>query len=160
MQIIELLKSSDAPEQDIATFVRANIIFWLLGAPDGHAKNCSIFINPTGFRLTPLYDVLSAQPSLDTSQIRRKRFKLAMSIGKNRHYLIHQVLPHHFMQTAKQAGISLKSVAATIEELRDTAEKCVATVIDGLENSVPQSVFEPIQKGVAERIERLEIVEE
>ena len=160
MQIIELLKSSDTPEQDIATFMRANIIFWLLGATDGHAKNFSIFLNPTGFQLTPLYDVLSSQPSLDANQIQRKQFKLAMSVGKNRHYLIHQVLPRHFMQTAEQAGISLKSVAATIEELRDTAEKSVAAVIIGLGNSVPQSVFEPIQKGIIERVGRLRIVEE
>ncbi len=155
VQIIELLKSSDTPEQDIATFVRANIIFWLLGATDGHAKNFSIFLNPTGFRLTPLYDVLSGQPSLDAGQIQRKQFKLAMSVGKNRHYLIHQILPRHFMQTAEQAGISLKSVTTTIEELRDTAAKSVVIVINGLGNSVPQSVYEPIHKGIAGRIERL-----
>ena len=159
LQIIKLLKSSDTPEQDIATFMRANIIFWLLGATDGHAKNFSIFLNPTGFRLTPFYDVLSSQPSLDTNQIQRKQFKLAMSIGKNRHYLIHQVLPRHFMQTAEQAGISLKSVATTIEELRDTAKKSVAAVIEGLGNSIAQSVFEPVQKGIIERIERLGITE-
>ncbi len=155
VQIIELLKSSDTPEQDIATFVRANIVFWLLGATDGHAKNFSIFLNPTGFRLTPLYDVLSSQPGLDSGQIQRQQFKLAMSIGKNRHYLIHQVLPRHFMQTAEQAGISLKSVATTIEELRDTARKSVVAVIDGLGNSIPPTVFESIQKGIIERIERL-----
>jgi serine/threonine-protein kinase HipA len=160
VQIIELLKSSDTPEQDIATFMRANIIFWLLGATDGHAKNFSIFLNPTGFRLTPLYDVLSSQPSLDANQIQRKQFKLAMSIGKNRHYFIHQVLPRHFMQTAEQAGISLKSVATTIEELRDTAEKSVSTVVGMLGNSVSQSVFGPIQRGIIERIERLGIIDE
>lgn len=160
VQIIELLKSSDAPENDIAIFMRANIIFWLLGATDGHAKNFSIFLNPTGFGLTPLYDVLSSQPSLDANQIQRKQFKLAMSIGKNRHYLIHHVLPRHFAQTAEQASISLKSVATTIEELRDTAEKSVAAVIGGLGNSVPQSVFGPIQKGLVERIGRLGIADE
>lgn len=160
VQIIELLKSSDTPDQDIAIFMRANIIFWLLGATDGQAKNFSIFLNPTGFQLTPLYDVLSSQPSLDAGQIQRKQFKLAMSIGKNRHYLIHQVLSRHFMQTAEQAGISLKSVATTIEELRDTAGKSVADVVGGLGNSVPQSVFGPIQKGIVERIERLGITEE
>jgi serine/threonine-protein kinase HipA len=159
VQIIELLKSSDAPDQDIATFMRANIIFWLLGATDGHAKNFSIFLNPAGFQLTPLYDVLSSQPSLNANQIQRNQFKLAMSIGKNRHYLIHQVLPRHFMQTAEQAGISLKNVAATIEELRDTAAKSVADVVDRLGNSVPQSVLGPIQNGIIERLERLELTD-
>ena len=86
-EIINLLKGSDTPDADIATFMRANIIFWLLGATDGHAKNFSMFLSPGGrFRMTPLYDVLTAQPSLDDGQIPRKKFKLAMSVGTNRHY--------------------------------------------------------------------------
>ncbi|MDB5838281.1 MAG: HipA N-terminal domain protein, partial [Herminiimonas sp.] len=35
----------------------------LLRATDGHAKNFSIFLQPGGYyRMTPLYDVLSARP--------------------------------------------------------------------------------------------------
>ena len=46
-------------------------MFWLLGATDGHAKNFSIFLLPGGrFRLTPLYDVMSAQPNVDAGEIR------------------------------------------------------------------------------------------
>jgi serine/threonine-protein kinase HipA len=90
-EVINLLKGSDTPDVDITTFVRANIIFWLLGATDGHAKNFSVFITPGGrFRMTPAYDVLTAQPSLDAGQIPRKKFKLAMSVGKNRHYDVHE----------------------------------------------------------------------
>ena len=93
-EIITLLKASDAPEADIAVFVRANIMLWLLGATDGHAKNFSIFLAPGGgFRMTPLYDVLTAQPSLAAHQIQQKKFRLAMSVGKNRHYEIHDILP-------------------------------------------------------------------
>ena len=44
--IINLLKGSDTPGADIATFMRANMIFWLLGATDGHAKNFSVLITP------------------------------------------------------------------------------------------------------------------
>ena len=61
--ILQLLKASDTANADLATFMRANIVFWLLGATDGHAKNFSIFLGSDGgFRMTPLYDVLSAQP--------------------------------------------------------------------------------------------------
>lgn len=81
--ILELLKGSDAPSQDLTMFLRASIVFWLIGATDGHAKNFSIFLGPGGrFRLTPLYDVLSAQPSLNAKQIQPKALKLAMSVGK------------------------------------------------------------------------------
>ncbi len=76
VEIINLLKGSDTPDTDIATFMRANIIFWILGATDGHAKNFSVFLGPGGrFRMTPLYDVLTAQPSLDADQILRKTWR-------------------------------------------------------------------------------------
>jgi serine/threonine-protein kinase HipA len=105
-EILELLKGSDTPDDDIATFLRANIIFWLLGATDGHAKNFSIFLTSGGrYRMTPLYDVLSAQPSLDAGQTQRKKFKLAMSVGKKRHYALNDIVPRHFVQTAEIAGI-------------------------------------------------------
>jgi len=100
VEIVELLKGSDTPEDDIAVFLRACVVFWLIGATDGHAKNFSIFLGPGGrFRMTPLYDVLTAQPSLDARQIPRKKFKLAMSVGKNRHYSVNEIVPRHFMQT-------------------------------------------------------------
>ncbi len=39
------------------------IIFWMMAATDGHAKNFSISIGPQGrYHLTPNYDVLSAWP--------------------------------------------------------------------------------------------------
>ena len=41
-QILDLLKASDEPEVDQRLFLKAQIVFWLLGATDGHAKNFSI----------------------------------------------------------------------------------------------------------------------
>lgn len=53
-EIIELLKGSDRPEDDIAVFLRACIVFWLIGATDGHAKNFSIFLSQAaGFEQSP-----------------------------------------------------------------------------------------------------------
>ena len=57
------LRGSDAPEADRNRFLATQLLFWLLAAPDGHAKNFSIFIEPEGrYRLTPLYDIMSAWP--------------------------------------------------------------------------------------------------
>jgi serine/threonine-protein kinase HipA len=43
--------------------LKAQILFWLISAMDGHAKNFSIFLGPGGsYQLTALYDVLSAEP--------------------------------------------------------------------------------------------------
>jgi len=53
-------------------------VFWLLAAIDGHAKNISTFLTPGGYRLTPLYDVMSAALY---PQFLAQKAKLAMSFG-------------------------------------------------------------------------------
>ncbi|MEP7456382.1 type II toxin-antitoxin system HipA family toxin [Phyllobacterium sp. SB3] len=153
-EIINLLKGSDAPDTDIATFIRANIIFWMLGATDGHAKNFSIFLSPGGrFRMTPLYDVLTAQPSLDADQIDRNRFKLAMSVGKNRHYAVHEIMPRHFMQTADLAGVGIPTMRAIFEDIIANAEWQAQTVIGSLPNSFPDQLVTSTLAAVKRRME-------
>jgi len=73
-KIAEFLKGSDTPDADHRTFFKAQIVFWLLGATDGHAKNFSIRLAPGGrFHLRPVYDIISTQPSLDAHHISRTR---------------------------------------------------------------------------------------
>src|SRR5437867_9577333 len=92
IDVLKLLKGSDTPAEDQKTFLKSQVLFWLIGATDGHAKNFSIFLGRGGrFQLTPIYDVLTAQPSLDDRQIERKQMKLAMSVGDSRHYRIDEV---------------------------------------------------------------------
>lgn len=151
-EVINLLKGSDTPEADVATFMRANIIFWLLGATDGHAKNFSVFITPGGrFRMTPAYDVLTAQPSLDTGQIQRKKFKLAMSVGRNRHYGVSDILPRHFLQTADLAGVGLPLVRLIFEELSRTAQQKAAAVVEALPPSFPAQLVDSVMGAIEER---------
>ena len=58
-----LLMSSLEPHEDRRTFFKACLVFWMLGAIDGHGKNFSFTLYPGGrLRLAPLYDVLSAYP--------------------------------------------------------------------------------------------------
>ncbi|TIL27929.1 MAG: type II toxin-antitoxin system HipA family toxin [Mesorhizobium sp.] len=140
-EIINLLKGSDTPDADITTFMRASIIFWLLGATDGHAKNFSIFLGPGGrYRMTPLYDVLTAQPSLDQGQIQRKKFKLAMSVGTNRHYAISDIVPRHFMQTADIAGVGTPAMRAIFEDIEANADRQVQAVVGSLPGSFPDQL--------------------
>jgi serine/threonine-protein kinase HipA len=151
-EIINLLKGSDTPGADIATFMRANIIFWLLGATDGHAKNFSVFITPGGrFRMTPTYDVLTAQPSLDTGRITRKQFRLVMSVGKNRHYDIHGIMPRHFLQTADLAGVGVPAVRAIIEDLGEAAPRKATAVIEALPQDFPPQLIESVMTAINER---------
>lgn len=150
--ILQLLRGSDTPDVDTLTFMRANIIFWLLGATDGHAKNFSIFLSPGGgFRMTPLYDVLSAQPSLDAGQIPRKKFKLAMAAGKNNHYAVHDIAPRHFLQTADLAGIGKSAMLSLRDDLAENAQRQAAAVIDTLPRGFPDQLITSVMKAIAHR---------
>jgi serine/threonine-protein kinase HipA len=154
--IIQLLKGSDVPGDDLATFMRANIVFWLLGATDGHAKNFSIFLSSGGrFEMTPLYDVLSAQPSLDANQIQRKQFKLAMSVGKSRHYAMSEILPRHFIQTAEIAGVGAGLVRAIFKDLSENAEQAIGAAIDELPDGFPEAMTNSIRAAMSHRINLL-----
>ena len=63
-----LLLGSRLAVQDREMFFKSQILFWMLAAIDGHGKNFSLFIEPgTSFRMTPLYDVISAYPLFDVA---------------------------------------------------------------------------------------------
>jgi serine/threonine-protein kinase HipA len=144
-EILNLLKGSDTPEDDIAAFMRANILFWMLGATDGHAKNFSIFLGPGGrYRMTPLYDVLTAQPSIDDGQIQRKKFKLAMSVGKNKHYAMSDVMPRHFLQTGDFAGVGEPVVRGIFERLASETEARIDNVTRALPRDFPERLVSSV----------------
>jgi serine/threonine-protein kinase HipA len=155
-EILALLKGSDEPTEDLATFMRAGVIFWLIGATDGHAKNFSVFLNPGGrFHLTPLYDVLSAQPSLDAKQIQPKAFKLAMSVGKNRHYTMNEILPRHFIQTAELSGVGITVVRSIFSDLSENFETVFTDVLTTLPKGFPEELTNSIRTAAIRRIDLL-----
>ncbi len=154
--ILDLLRGSDEPEQDRRLFLKANVIFWLVGATDGHAKNFSVALSPGGrFRLTPLYDVLSAQPSVDEGQIRRNQMKLAMAVGDRRHYVVNTIAPRHFIQTAAATGLREVAVTQIFDELRSSADAALEAVVQSLPPEFPAPVAESISNGFAARLRLL-----
>jgi serine/threonine-protein kinase HipA len=156
VKILDVLKGSDNPAADRQTVFKAQMFFWLIGATDGHAKNFSIFLGPGGsYRLTPLYDVLTAQPSFDAGQVQRKQMKLSMSVGTSRHYRIDEIQGRHFMQTATAAGLPKSVIAALLEEIADTALKSLQKVEAGLPKDFPASLHASVSKGVKERLDVL-----
>jgi serine/threonine-protein kinase HipA len=126
--ILKLLSRSDVPAEDQTTFVKAQILFWLIGATDGHAKNFSVFLGPEGrFRMAPIYDVLTAQPSLDTKQIHEKQMKMAMFVGDKRHYVMEYIERRHFVQTPERAGLPKFIVNNAIEEIEAMVKEALTT---------------------------------
>ncbi|MGH7254454.1 MAG: type II toxin-antitoxin system HipA family toxin [Nitrospirales bacterium] len=155
-EILRLLQGSDDPRTDRRLFLKAQIVFWLLAAIDGHAKNFSLHLFPGGrFRLAPLYDVLSAQPLVDTGQLAGKQVKLVMPVGTNRHYVVDMILPRHFEQTATAAGMGAQEVREIMDELRETAAGALDRVLGEVSGEVRDSVGRSIAQGVRSRLEAL-----
>lgn len=156
-EILKLMRGSDEPLADQRSFLKANIVFWLMGATDGHAKNFSVFLSPGGrFRMTPLYDVISAQPSVNSKQILWKQFRLAMAFGTRPHYQIRQIAPRHFFQTADQAGVGRQVVESVIQDLLDGSASAMDSVIAKLPKNFPDQIASSIQAGIKGRLRLLE----
>ena len=138
--------------------MKTQIVFWLLGAIDGHAKNFSIFLGPGGrFSMTPLYDVMSAQPAVDAGQIRHNRMKLALAVGENHHYLVDTIMPRHFIQTGEAAGMPDAVVHEIMAELLAQAPTALEQVRQGLPDGFQEGILTSIGNGLLRRANLLRI---
>lgn len=156
-ELLDLLKASDEPTADQRMFLKAQIVFWLLGATDGHAKNFSIYLAPGGrFHLTPLYDVMSAQPNIDEGEIQWNKMKLAMAVGDNRHYVINRIAPRHFLQTAKKSGVPPAMVQEILDEIADIAPAAIDTALASLPEDFPEPIAQSIIEGLRRRLRLFE----
>lgn len=154
--ISRLLAGGDEGLADQRTFLKTLIVFWLLGATDGHAKNFSLSLFPRGgYRMTRLYDVLSAQPYLDAGQIGRNRMKLAMAVGTHRHYEIDTIVPRHFIQMAPNIGIPQATILEIFRELQATGLEALDQSLAGLPTGFPAHITDSIANGFRMRLEQL-----
>ena len=154
--IAELLKGSDDAGGDRRRLFKIQALFWLLAATDGHAKNFSLRLSHGGrFNMTPLYDVMSAQPAHDANQIRRNQFKLAMGVGTNRHYVVGRILPRHFIQTANACGMPVGSMEEILDELADSLPNALDATISDMPDGFPAALFESIRDAALGRIDQI-----
>jgi serine/threonine-protein kinase HipA len=156
VDVLDLLKGSDTPMEDQEVFLKAQLVFWLIGATDGHAKNYSVFLSPGGsYRMTPLYDIVTAQPALNARQIERKQMKMAMSVGNSRHYRFDQIHGRHFVQTAMRAGLSTKRAISIIEDIEAKAPEAMETAAKSLPTGFPTAVVDIVSDAVNDRLRGL-----
>lgn len=157
--LFTLLQQSVHAERDLRTLMASQLLVWMLRAPDGHAKNFSIHLLPSGrYRLTPLYDVMSAYPVMGDGQNQwsPREVMLAMAlVGKNRHYEAEHIQRRHFNSTAKRFGYG-ESAEPLIQELiaRTPAviDQVQRTLPPGFSQKVADKVFEGLQRA-ARRLE-------
>ena len=156
VEILNLLKGSDQPAEDQKAFLKAQIIFWLIGATDGHGKNFSIFLGTGGrFILTPFYDVLTAQPFFDAHQIQKKEMKMAMSVGSNNHYKMEEIHGRHFVQTAQKAGLPDYLAKEALEEISAMAEKAMQAIEKSLPHDFPEEIHESVIRSMESRLKSM-----
>jgi serine/threonine-protein kinase HipA len=153
---LRLVWSGTDPTRDAVTFLKAQILFWLIGATDGHAKNFSLFHSQSGHRLTPLYDILSAAPALAAGRLRHNQFQMAMALGNRRHYRMDKILPHHFQQTVAQNPIPAALLTQAMTEIAAAGHTALAAATQELGTDFPDRVASPIIEMAQRRLANLD----
>ncbi|MBI3712822.1 MAG: type II toxin-antitoxin system HipA family toxin [Burkholderiales bacterium] len=152
-QCLQLLQGSQ-DKKDTLFFVLTQLVFFLMAAPDGHAKNFSLFLQRGGtYEMTPLYDVLSAWPYIGNGSHQLNSHKAAMAMAlraKNAHYAFKEIHTRHWHQLAmKHGGVATweamiamatkveKALAKVEEQLpRDFPARTAETIFDGMRSEV------------------------
>lgn len=150
-KIMNLLRGSEKAAADRRDFMRTQLVFWLLAAIDGHAKNFSIFLQAGGaYRLTPRYDILSAHPVPGHGRGKLSPYKIRMAMtvrGKNRHYRWREIQARHWLETAKRCGFS--EMNTIMEDVIARTPKVVEQTNERLPRKFPEQIAETILSGMA-----------
>ena len=158
-RILDVLLQSESSIADRRLFIKAQILFWLLAATDGHAKNFSIFLQAKGnYQLTPLYDILSAYPVMGNQQgmIHPGKIKMAMAVtGKSRHYHWYKIRKDHWITTAAKAGVDNKVVNQIFQEIIESTPIVIETVKGMIPLGFPEFVANSILTGLDTAIGQL-----
>jgi len=104
------LRELRLPGSDLLLFQRWVMFNFLVGNSDAHAKNISVLIAPSGYRLAPFYDLLCVQAYGDQ--------RLALFIGDDEQFAA--VGAHSWEAFCHDCGFGYK---AAMQLLRDMAKK-------------------------------------
>jgi len=151
--ILEVLAFSAESTRNRRDFAKGQLLFWLMAATDGHAKNFSLFHEPGGaYRMTPFYDVLSAWPIIGAgpNHVAWQKATLAMTVrGKNPHRKLMDIKPRHWQTVAKQAGLS--DADGLIDEILQEVPKALATVGAIVPKYFPARIRDKIFEGIEQQ---------
>ncbi|MFL6639728.1 MAG: type II toxin-antitoxin system HipA family toxin, partial [Paraburkholderia graminis] len=151
LDLARVLQQSVAAAQDIETLLASQILFWMLAAPDGHAKNFSIRLLAGGqYRLTPLYDVMSIWPVEGSGPNQWSWFKARLAMGmwsRSKHDAFRDVQRRHFNTMALKCSYGA-SAEPLIERLIEQTPNVIDQVSADLPERFPARVAERIFKGL------------
>jgi serine/threonine-protein kinase HipA len=156
--IARVLQGSESRDADLQTLLRAQLLFWMLAATDGHAKNFSIRLLAEGrYQLTPLYDVMSAWPVTGTrhDQLHPKKLRLALALkATNKHYRIAEIQRRHFNLAAQRCGLGA-DMESIITDVIDATPSAIDRVGADLPKAFPSKLFDEITKNLRSAAKRL-----
>lgn len=149
--IVTLLRrvSSD-PETDVERFLQANMLNWLIGGTDAHAKNYSLLLGAADeVRLAPLYDISSQLPYQDLVSQR-----VSMKIGD--HYDIARVNIADWRKLATTCSVSEDRVFGMLRDIAGQLPDHITSsrdqaIKDGLAGSIVTKLAKQIIGHVTER---------
>ena len=152
------LQSSQHAQRDLLDFFKVQVLFWMLAATDGHAKNFSIRLLRGGrYHLTPIYDVLSVWPLIGATagKVARQKVKLAMAIqGKSRHYGLDWIGRRHFVGMAQRFGLDVDG-DTLIDQIIEQTPQVVHAVAQDLPQDYPSQLFDVICGNLLNAAQRL-----
>jgi serine/threonine-protein kinase HipA len=159
LDLARILQQSVTSRQDIETLLASQILFWMLAAPDGHAKNFSIRLLAGGqYRLTPLYDVMSIWPVEGSGPNQWSWFKARLAMGmwsRSKHDAFRDVQRRHFNTMALKCSYGA-SAEPLIQRLIDETPRVIERVSAELPERFPARVAERIFKGLKSSAAKLE----
>jgi serine/threonine-protein kinase HipA len=155
-EALGLLANSEHPVRDQTNFLLAQLAFWLLAATDGHGKNFSLHHRSGGtYRLTPLYDVLSAWPIIGDgkNQLALEKAKLAMSLrGRRAHYRLSEIAGRHWQELAQRTAIP--GLWNRMQSFVESASAALECVEKRLPRAFPERVYASSRDGVRSQVRR------
>lgn len=135
---------------DRLAFFRGLMVFDLLYATDGHAKNFSVALTRSGFELTPYYDVTGGYFLHKSEKRPIQKMKLAMSVGDSNHYSFNKVRLRHYAESAKKCSIGKDDFEALCADLKARVEGLTITDKE-LDKDLNHDTLALILEGIQQR---------
>jgi serine/threonine-protein kinase HipA len=159
--ITDCMKILDGSSEikDKHTFFAVQVIYWLLFATDGHAKNYSIrHTSRHSYEMTPIYDVLSVFPILGPKQdqIAKRKATLAMAVrGSKNYYELDRIMKRHFIAHAVSVGISKEEAINIIDKMVEATPRVIKNVYSLLPEDFNKVLADSILQGMNEQAIKL-----
>ncbi|OAJ52431.1 toxin HipA [Paraburkholderia ginsengiterrae] len=156
LDLARILQQSVAAQHDIETLLASQILFWMLAAPDGHAKNFSIRLLAGGhYRLTPLYDVMSIWPVEGSGPNQWSWYKARLAMGmwsRSKHDAFRDVQRRHFNTMALKCSYGADAeplIQRLIEQTPDVIERVSAELPARFPGKVAERIFKGLTSSAA-----------